>query len=294
MRWLLFACILLASGLQAGSFEDCFKKAKHKRDTHSILGVDMIYVINEHKNLRQFKQIKKDFDDYGIVPYRFNAVDPKSMSYTMLSKVGVRMINTRSDFTALRLRKGLLKPSLKPSIMDDGEKTYFSNTMTMKKIARNLDFLSVIYDAYRSKKNCVWIMEDNVEICKDPLTLTTRLVELDKADPVWDVLYTDLDAKIEPGSKEDDSEIFYINRPDLTFGTIDTYVNRAQNLGNFQEIGLRTGAYSFLLSRHGMKLILDYYHKNHIFVPFAQEILLIPGIHPYGLPDPIVTNDRAL
>jgi len=294
MRWLLFACILLASGLQAGSFEDCFKKAKHKRDTHSILGVDMIYVINEHKNLRQFKQIKKDFDDYGIVPYRFNAVDPKSMSYTMLSKVGVRMINTRSDFTALRLRKGLFHPSLKPSFMDDGDRTYFSNAMTIRKIARNLDFLSVIYDAYKSKKNCIWVMEDNVQIAKDPVSLTTSLVELDKADPVWDVLYTDVQANLETGSHEDDMETFNLNRPDIAFGGLDQYIARAKQVGNFQEIGLRSGAYSFLLSRHGMKTILDYYHTYHFFVPFAKEILLIPGIHPYGLIDPVVTNDRPL
>jgi GR25 family glycosyltransferase involved in LPS biosynthesis len=294
MKILVLLLISISSIAYGGSFEDCFKKAKHKRDNHSILGIDMIYVINSKKNLKIFRQIKKDFSDYDVVPYRFDAVNPKAMSYKTLSTLGVKMINTRSDFAALRLKKGWFHPSLKASIMDDGARTYFSPIMTFKKIARNLDYLSVIYDGYKNNKHCIWVMEDNVQVNQDPSVLTSRLTQLDKADPAWDILYTDVQAKLETGSHEDDLEAFNLNRPDISFGDIQQYINRDQPIGDFSGIGLRSGAYSFILSRHGMKVILDYYHTYHFFVPFDKEILLIPGIHVYGLMDAVVTNDRPL
>jgi len=58
----------------------------------------------------------------------------------------------------------------------------------------------------------------------------------------------------------------------------------------FSAVGLLKGAHSYVLNRKGMKLIMDYYLDHKIYIPYAQEIQIIPGMHPYCVPVPITKN----
>ena len=60
----------------------------------------------------------------------------------------------------------------------------------------------------------------------------------------------------------------------------------------FIQVGLLKGAHSYVLNRKGMKLIMDYYLDHKIFIPYAQEIQIIPGMNPYYIPEPITKNQN--
>jgi hypothetical protein len=66
--------------------------------------------------------------------------------------------------------------------------------------------------------------------------------------------------------------------------------NYSDGIDTFSHVGLLKGAHSYILNRKGMKLIMDYYLEHKIFIPYAQEIQIIPGMHPYCTPEPITKN----
>lgn len=296
VNWLtIFFMVLVSCYASAGSFEDCFKKCLHKRAYHDIAGVDYIYMINAKKDLSLFRRQKKAFAKYNIVPYRFNAVDPDSLTYKAISNIGVKAFNTKYEWEALCIKKYKKGWLMAPKIMRDANATYFGLNMNMDKIARNLDFLSVIYDAYKSKKNCVWIMEDDVDIVVDPNILTGYLIALRTNDSKWDVLYTDAADQVSYASNED----VFIDcaRPDVDLNALEYYRPKPDEPrtmdSDVSKASFRVYSYSFLLSRDGMKKILSYYHKHRFFIPFSLEMQLIPNMHVYSLREPIVTSART-
>ena len=73
------------------------------------------------------------------------------------------------------------------------------------------------------------------------------------------------------------------------FSTISPSSSPA-DIEKFSHVGLLKGAHSYVLNRKGMKLILDWYTDHKIYIPYAQEIQIIPNMHPYCVPEPVTRN----
>jgi hypothetical protein len=292
MRVILFVFLAFSALiLRGGELESSYKKALHKRPFHSIVGIDYIYVINAKKDLPLFRDLKKRFSKFEIVPYRFNAVEASNLTYKTLLNVGYR---TRGaiDFEATEVTRCGKNTVFQTGVISDPKAVYFHKCMTLGAIARNLDFLSAIYDAYKAKYKVAWIMTDKIRILVDPNILTGYIVEIGDHDQRWDVLYTDM------GSRDKNAKHFtdFVQpmRPDVEFNDAEYYLSRKKDEEDpsyiATRVGLRRGAESFLVSRSGMKKILDYYHRHRFFTPFDVEIQLIDGLRSYELSREVVTD----
>ncbi len=291
MRIILFFFLFFCQfSLGAKDIEASYKKALHKRDFHHIYGIDYIYVINANKDLNKFRDLKKQFGKYDIVPYRFNAVEASKMTYNQLSNVGLHPIES-SGYDSLQVKRSGKNWILSQQPMVDLKYTYFHRQIKVEEISRNIDFLSVIYDAYKSKYKTVWIMEDDVEILVDPNILIGYITQIKRDHPNWDVLYTDIDSRNRLDPYFSDYTYFsYPLRPDVAFEDIKFYQERGNDSYPISKLGLRRGAHSFIINRKAMKKILDYYHKHRFFIPFSVELQLIPSLKLYCLRDEVVTN----
>lgn len=283
----LFLLVFFQFSLGAKEIESSYRKALHKRNFHYISGVDYIYVINAKKDLTKFRELKKQFGKYDIVPYRFNALEASKLTYKDISNVGLRPTKV-FGYDALQVKRSGKNWILSLHQMLDINCAYFNEAIKIEEISRNIDFLSVIYDAYKSKYKTVWIMEDDAEILMDPNIITGYLVQMKMKHPNWDILYTDVDSR----NTEDPyyTDYFYPLRPDVRFEHVEVYEDRATASYPISKVGLRHGSCSFILNRKAMKKILDYYHKNRFFIPFSVEVQMIPNLKLYCLKDEVVTN----
>lgn len=280
----LMSFVFLCLQLHAGTFEDTFKKALHKSDCHYISGINYIYMINRKNELSHFRAQKKSFSNYEIFLYRFDAVNPDLLGYRTLSKIGVKG-KYAFDHLSLAVKKCGHNYSLSPSQTIDDGCAHYSLCMDQKDIARNLDILSIIFDAYKSKKNTIWIMEDNVTIVADPNVLTGYLIALQRIDAKWDVLYTDPVEKIKLWSIK--QRLKWLRRPDIDLES--SIIRESFPSTQIVSPGMRMGSYSIIISRTGMKKILDYYHKHHFFIPVGTELGSIPNLNCYATIEPVVT-----
>lgn len=289
-KCLLFILCILCPVLYARDITFFCKPALHKSADHSISCVDFIYVINEKKNIDTFRNLKKSFSYYDIVPYRFDAVDPMKMSYKTLFNIG---FNVEDRFfpgqEALMLSKtGKKSWMLHEYYMNQCHKTYFHTQMTIYGIAKNLSFLSVIFDAYKSKYDVAWIMTDEAKIVKNPNLLTGYICQINETYPDWDILYTDMESNEHRPLEFD--RIAPPIRPDIDFENEDFYKARANGAYPIAKLGLRSGDYSFLISKRGMRKIINYYKMNKFFIPFAIEMQIIPKLRAFTLADEVVSN----
>ena len=60
----------------------------------------------------------------------------------------------------------------------------------------------------------------------------------------------------------------------------------------FIRVGLLKGAHSYILNKKGMKLMLEWYLEHKIFVPFWQELQIVPGMEPYFISEPVTINQN--
>ncbi len=302
MRWffLLALCCFSFFGPLHSGIESSFSQCKHKKHLNFVEGVDFMYMINLKKNIDTFRSHKTEFNKYDIIPYRYNAQDPSLLSYKKALNLGVRGSSKCSNFDALVVKRDLVKwffshkiirPKFTPALMTNEDKTYFHPCMNKESISRDLDYLSIISDAYKSKYKVVWVMDDAVKIASDPNRIEGYLLDLQSIDRRWDVLYTDPLEQTE--SWPTGAETNMISRPDVKLNYDKPEFDHETGLHiseKILQIYTRSKAESFLISKHGMKKILTYYHKNHFFIPFATELPLIPGIKAYATNEPIVTS----
>jgi len=74
--------------------------------------------------------------------------------------------------------------------------------------------------------------------------------------------------------------------------SISSDTSSSNAIETFSPVGLLKGSHSYILNRKGMKLIMDWYLDHKIFIPYAQEIQIIPGMHPYIVPEPVTKNQN--
>jgi len=214
--------------------------------TSGIALIDQVYVINLDFRKEKWERVNALFKSFGVTPSRFSAI------------IGTNLLN--SD-------KEKLSGSY-PVRMSSGEYGCL------------LSHISLIRDAYYRDYKIVWICEDDIEVVEDVHLISQYLQELSLIDPDWDVFYTDVDTKDSKGTQV--SSVDGDFRPDRSYNDTSYYCQRIPITDNIMRIHQRFGLYSYVLSRKGMKKILDYFTHINLWCPVDIDIHYVPDIKQYS------------
>ncbi len=277
------------------SIQDHLQFIQNKPTAISIAPIDYIYMISLDQRPEKFAASSMQLQQYGLVPFRFSAINGWDLSVQTLNRLGVKLLDPIANkiFMGKVYREidGIEHKNIE--FITDPDLTYFCTGITRGAIGCLLSHLSVLQDAYRSNYQTIWVMEDDIQVLDDLRQLSSLIVELDQIDPDWDILFTDPDSKDPSGNPVPCRALAM--RPDLTILPLSHYLRASYPITqNISRIGIRYGSYSMILRRSGIKKILDYYSQHAIFLPYDCDYWLIPSIRMYGLNHSLVTVDHTL
>jgi len=291
MKKICFLLFLYAFHVQGG-IESYLKPVYGKESCHMnpIEGVDLAYVINLDQRPEKFAHCQDELSSYGIIPYRFSAVNGWELNLDAINEIGVKYKAGMTE--GLRGTCYLFENAFKPlhEIMHVPERTYFCHCMTRGAIGIVLSHLSVLQDAYNSGYNTIWVMEDDIEVIQNPHSLSELIYKLDLlvGKNGWDILFTDQDTKGRKG--EYIPCLSYAKRPNFTPKNPQKFAIRSTISPDFKKIGARYGAYSMIVRRSGMEKLLQFFKKYNIFLPFDMEYTLPNDIKLYTLIQDVVST----
>lgn len=150
-----------------------------------------------------------------------------------------------------------------------------------------LTHLSIIKDAVERDFETIWVCEDDLEFTEDVGQLPGLLKDLYEIDPDWDVFYTDIDTKDSRGTHFPRLAADF--RPDHPQKPLDYYTQKVQVTKDIMKIGHRAGMYSYLISRKGLRKILNYFTHVYIWTNIDMDIHYIPEIREYATTRDVVT-----
>jgi len=270
-----------------GDVLDHLKAVEGKSDAHKMRNIDFIYMINLDQRPEKFQKSQELLNPYMIYPYRFSAVNGWELSLETIYDVGIKYKSN--------LNRGIMSTYYP---LDGGEsqheyphlsgRTYFCHCMSRGAIGIVLSHLSILQDAYNSGYETIWVMEDDIQIVKDPRILPYLIDELDRAvgKDNWDILFTDRDTRNNNGKEV--ACTCFAQRPNFASARRVAQVTKINS--TFRKIEARYGAYSMIVRRSGMKKILDFYRFFNIYLPYDMDIFLLPNLHSYTVWDEIVTT----
>jgi GR25 family glycosyltransferase involved in LPS biosynthesis len=293
MKAIMFVWVILAFGgmlpLEA-NVEKYFKKAEGKQPYNRMRNIDFLYVINLDKRPEKFALCEAALNPYGIRPYRFSAVNGWELPLTVINDVGVKLepwMEHNHWGTYYSLDGGGMPEH---EIIHQIGRNYFCHCMSRGAVAIVLSHLSVLQDAYDSGYETVWVMEDDIQVIRNPLELCDLIDKLDETvgQKKWDILFTDRDTKNQAG--EYVPCLGHAWRPNFTPEnparfSIQKHVGR-----DFRKIGARYGAYSMIVRRSGMQKILNFIKKYNIFLPYDMEFYLPSDMQLYSVRHDVVST----
>lgn len=269
--------------------ETYLRPAKQKNTQHAIDQIDFIYMINLDERKKKFALSSSYLAPHRITPYRFSAVNGWKLPFDTLEHVGVKLQVDPEEtwlgttFKTLDLREYRVHEPL------NSAQTFYTLGMTRGNIGNILSHLSVLHDALKSGYRTIWVMEDDIEIVENPHHLSTLIKKLDKIDPDWDILYTDVDSKNHHGYRIPCRSLRF--RPNFPIQPLPFYLNKFAKINaDFSRIGMRYGAYSMLVRKSGMEKILNFFKKYSFYLPYDMDICLIPNIRMYSVNYDIVST----
>ena len=289
----LLFCLMLASSFLGFSvqLENYFKKPTQVSEKHKMKGIDWIVTINLDKRPEKFASCVKQLEPYGIFPYRFSAVNGWELTLDDLNKLGIKydpntMTHDIWGTSYLPENNG----NATHEVMSVPGKNYYSHCMSRGSIGIVLSHLSILQYAYDAGYDTIWVMEDDIEVLKDPHLITARIHELDSlvGKKGWDIFFTDQDTKNQQGKYVPCRS--YAKRPNYTPLHTSRFAQRKEISPNIRQIGARYGAYSMVVRRSGMKKILDFIKKYQIFLPYDMEFYLPVEIRMFSVTDDIVST----
>lgn len=270
--------------------QDHLKKADNKSCSHSIPEIDFIYMINLDQRPEKFKKSIEQLAPYGINPYRFSAVNGWELSIEDVNDVGIKFKpGMPLDLMGTTyLIDGKWEPI--HEFMHNSNHTYFCHCMARGPIGIYLSHLSILKDAYDSGYETIWVMEDDIYVCKNPNEISLAITTLNKLEGKngWDILFTDRDTRNQQGKYV--PCLGYARRPNFIPENRKNASIRKVIGSNLRLIGARYGAYSMIVNRSGMKKILDFAFKYKIFLPFDMDMPLVPNLKMYTVLDDIVST----
>jgi len=286
----LFCLLIALTGTLHAELEDRFKPALNKSDVHKMRNIDFIYTINLDGRPEKFERCLKQLLPYGIEPYRFSAVNGWELTIEDINDVALTYKEGMNGnmFGTSYLPENLGVPS--HELIRTFGKKYFCHCMSRGAIGIVLSHLSVLQDAYNSGYNTIWVMEDDIQLIRDPRTLSDLIEKLDQVTGRrgWDILFTDRDTKNQQGQYVPCTS--YALRPNFSPINPNRFAAR-KNVPPFMKIGARYGAYSMIVRRSGMKKILDFVKKYQVFLPYDMDFYLPNDIRIYAVLEDVVSTE---
>lgn len=292
---IFFLLLMVISGTVSGSIEKHLKSVPNKSKDNRMEGIDFIYMINLDQRPEKFAQSAAQLEPYGIYPYRFSAVNGWELSAKALNELGITYNSSMCD--DLMGTCYLPEHNGKPyhELMQVPGRNYYSHCLSRGAIGIVMSHLSILKDAYESGYNRIWVMEDDIEVKKDPHLLTSLIKELDHlvGKKNWDILFTDPDTKNRDGAYIPCTG--YARRPNFKPANPDRFAKRVDINDNFKKVGARYGAYSMIVNRTGIKKLLKFILRYKVFLPIDMEYYLPNDIKLYSMRyDVVSTMPEAL
>lgn len=292
---LLLLSLLIFNNFLCADITKFFKKAPNKGTNHSMKGIDFIYTLNLDQRPEKFASCTSQLSVYDIHPYRFSAVNGWELTLEDINTLGV--IYDHSMRQNLWGTSYLLDGGGQPhhEVMQTVGRNYFCHCMARGPIGIVLSHLSILNDAYTSGYERIWVMEDDIQVIKNPHTISKAVEKLDKlvGKDGWDMLFTDKDTKDRNGNYVPCYGHAY--RPNFTPKDAGRFARRTIINQDFIKIGARYGAYSVIVQKSGMKKILDFIIQHKIFLPYDMEFYLPNDMRIYTVTNDIVsTQPQAL
>jgi len=250
-------------------------------------------MINLDERPEKYNNTLRELRPYGIEPYRFSAYNGwKELNINTINKLGVKFKPGMSGgLNATRFvsnKQGDLKSVYEP--LTHYNKVYFFARATPGVIGCVMSHLSILKHAYDQKYNVIWVMEDDIEVIKNPHLISALVVELNKlvGEQGWDILFTDYDFRDATGNYVPSRG--YAPRPNKkpknpSDGQLDKKINQ-----HFRRVGGRFGTHSMVINKSGIKKLLNFVEKHQIFLPWDLELNSPDNMKLYTVLDDIVSN----
>ena len=267
------------------------RKLNDKTPVQTISGIDYIYVINLDHRRQKYQETMDQFAPYGIVPYRFSAVNGWKMpiedlwDVSLVFKKGMR---PGGMGTVYRLYNG--KEYQSHEVVEEEGTPYLCHCASRGAIGCILSHLTVMKDALDSNYEVVWICEDDIEVVRDPNILSQYIKDLDRivGRDNWDLLFTFRDYRGPGGEYFAPYGANY--RPNIDTRCQEQFNINKPISNDLRQVGSRFGTQSMIWTKKGIQKALEYYEKYKIFVPYDLDLVLIPGIKIYSVIEDVVTN----
>lgn len=288
-KWVFLLFSFSLSANYASYLGEHFKKPTEKEGYKSIDQVDFIYMINLDQRPEKYQNCLKELVPYGILPYRFSAVNGWELTFESLNNLGIPFESWMGHHL---LGTFYLPYDLKThfhEVMCVPEKNYYSHCMSRGAIGIVLSHLSVLQDALDSGYETIWVMEDDITAIQDPRKLSSLIQNLDETvgKDGWDILFTDRNTKNDLGEYVPCKA--FAPRPNFFPQDPNRFLLEKPVGPNFIQIGARYGAYSMIVRKSGMEKILNFIKEHHIFLPYDMEYFLPEGIRLFTVSEDVVS-----
>lgn len=287
----ILSCLLITT-IHASDISNYFKKIEINTDEkiHSLPEIDFIYMINLDRRPERFARSKDALAPFGIVPYRFSAVNGwEEITPKALGELGIVFEPGIEEGPVCTVyRHAGDKEYTSFEIMKEKGTAYYCHSLSRGAIGCLLSHLSILQHAYDSNYNTIWIMEDDIKIISNPRELSYFVQTLNQLAPDWDVFFTD--NEIKGGNGEPVPCTVIRPRPLVTLKPLEYYLNRSYLTHDITKIGMRFGSASMIINRSGMKKLLDYFKTYKVYFPYDIDYFFVPEINLYTSNRDIVTN----
>jgi len=292
--YLFFSCFV-SNTVFAVSIETYLKKIE-KTGNYGLKNIDCAYIINLDQRPEKLKSCVDQLSHYNIFPYRFSAINGWELPLETLNNIGVRYEQEMPKdqwgtyYLPTVLSSALSNIDWHHEIMHVHDRNYVCYKMARGPIGIVLSHLSVLKDAYDSGYKTIWVMEDDIQVIKDPNLISSYIDKLDAlvGNDQWDILFTDKDTKDKQGNYV--ICLSYAPRPNFTPQNPERFAMRQQVGTDFMKVGARYGAYSMIIRRSGIKKLLDYFFKYRVFLPYDMDFFMSDDIRLYTVIDDIVST----
>ncbi len=293
MKARFLGLLLIFTSMIRADIDDHLKPAEGKADAArgQVRNIDFIYVINLDQRPEKFQLCLEELKPYGISPYRFSAVNGWELSLEAIDDLGVKYepLFMESDIWGTRY---LLGGDGKPyhEVIHIPGVAYFSHCMSRGAIGIVLSHLSILKDAYEAGYEAIWVMEDDIQVIRNPHLVSDLMDQLDDlvGKEGWDILFTDQDTKNQEGNYVPCTA--YAKRPNFKPSNPQKFAERRDLNGDLRSIGARYGAYSMVVRRSGMKKLLDFFRYYQVFLPFDMDFTQPKDIRFYSVIQDVVST----
>jgi GR25 family glycosyltransferase involved in LPS biosynthesis len=275
------------------SLKQYFKPCANKTACVSVPGIDYVYLINLDRRPDRLERSLNQLLKYGIIPYRFSAVDAQALPASTINAIGLQFQKRMKTGYWVTHFSQNGKPEYDFLRKQCYGNTYFSRWMKRGAIGCTLSHLSVLQDAYDSGYKTIWVLEDDISVKESPTLLSSYIQELDAlvGPSNWDIFFTDKTGILALPSSQpmQEKDFWYLFRPDLPRPDLET-LNEKKALGShFIKTNVRIRTHSMVIRRSGMKKILVFENLHHIFLPYDNELAYVPSLMQYNLTYNLIT-----